>query len=549
MIERDCLRLRARCALSTGILALSLSACSSDGDAQKAWNALGTCLAGSAANGQLAARAAALRSYELGSPNLAAKDGWPKRCGSYADDLYAALGTASETALLKTKLHERLGCGDNKGTCSPPTDSSLVSVATELWESASRAGLKTEVASGIPTPAIAPAPLLSASNWQSFSDKPAKIVGPQLTPDGRAILLLKSGEGRARPRGCEFSAGLAKVSCFDANAEVPELPSQTVDLVSDVQSIYVAGLTEKGLTAWDLKSGKQTDVRGMGALKLVHDGLAVEHGDKDQGFQLVTIAGGKAGKPVPLKITPVGDPVSLGGQVLYLQPSEGGGEFFAKTLAGGRVKDLADEKGSFSGAIHTCQRNSDLAFAVFGPRAGQHGAKPTAGEGKTRVTVSLFQGGAWTKPSEAAIPFERGIESDLVCSKSGASLAYAQMVEGGALVGRVDCTSTGCKASDVKLPGVESKWWWAVGPLGDKTLVMWRSSLGETRMRVAPLAALPTAKDIIVFDAPDFGGPSAAEVSPLYADDAALLVFRDEKPVALRVSAEGSVRVLTPNGK
>ena len=546
MIERAGRRFRVQCALSTGVLVLGLSACSSDGDPQKSWNALGACLAGSAASGQLAARAAALRSYQLGSPSLTAKDGWPKRCGSYADDLYAALGTASETALLKTKLHERFACGDTKGTCSPPTDSSLVSVATELWEAATSGGLKTEAATGVPAPTAAPAPLLAATSWKSFSDKPAKLVGPLLTPDGRAILLLKSGEGRARPRGCEFSAGLGKVSCFDANADVPELPSQTVDLVGDVQSIYVAGLTEKGLSGWDLKSGKQSDVRGLGALRLVHDGLAVEHGDKDEGFQLTPIANGKAGKPVPLKITPAGDPLSLGGQVLYLQAADGGGEFFAKTLAGGKVKELSDQKGSFSGALHGCQRNSDLAFAAFGPRAGQHGAKPTGGDGKTQVTVTLFQGGAWSKPSDATIPFERGMESDLVCTKSGASLAYAQAVDGGVQIGRVDCTPAGCKASDVKLPGVESKWWWAVGPLGDKTLVMWRSSLGETRMRVAPLAALASAKDSIVFDAPDFGGPSAAEVSPVYSDDAALLLFRDEKPVAVQVSSDGGVRVLAP---
>ena len=87
------------------------------------------------------------------------------------------------------------------------------------------------------------------------------------------------------------------------------------------------------------------------------------------------------------------------------------------------------------------------------------------------------------------------------------------------------------------MPGIESKWWWAVGPLGDKLLVMWRSSLGETRLRLAPLAALPTTKDIIVFDAPDFGGPNAGELSTLYTNDDALLIFRGEKPVAVHVVA------------
>ncbi len=533
--------------VASSIAVLALSACSSN-DAQKSWNALSTCLAGSAATGPLAVRAAQLRLIALANSGTAAtKDGWPKRCGSYADDLYAALGTASETAVLKTKLHERLACGDTKGTCIPPTDSSLVSVATELWEAAASSGLKIEAASGVTLPTAAPAPIITAPAWKSFSDKPMRMVGPLLTPDGRAVLLLKAADGKTRPRGCEFLAGLSKVSCFDGHADVPELPAQTVDLVSDTQSVYAAGLTEKGLSAFDLKTGKQSDVRGLGALHFVHDGLAVEHGDKNEGFQVVTILNGKAGKPIPLKIaSPIGDPLVLGNQIVFLEQAEGGAELVAKSLAGARLKDRSSQKGAFSGALHSCQRDSSLAVATFGARAGVHGAKATAGDGKTQVTVTLFQGGAWSKPSEATIPFERGTESELVCSKAGASLAFAQVVDGGIQVGRLDCTAAGCKTSDVKLPGVESKWWWAVGPLGDKTLVMWRSSLGETRLRVAPLAALPTTKDVVVFDAPDFGGPNAAEVTAVYADDAALLIFHDEKPVALSITAEGSVRVLTP---
>jgi hypothetical protein len=532
---------------NAALLACALCACS-EGDAQKSWNALGTCLAGPAATSPLAARTAALRAIQLANGATAnTKDSWPKRCSGYADDLYAALGTASETALLKTKMHERLGCGDNKGTCAPPTDSSLISVATELWEAATNGGLKTELATGVPTPSAAPAPLITAASWKSFSDKPLRMVGPLLTPDGRAILLLKASEGRARPRGCEFTAGFSKVSCFDANADVPELPAQTIDLVSDVASVYAAGLTDKGLTSFDLKSGKQSDVRGLGALKLVHDGHAVEHGDKDEGYQVELIANGKASKPTPLKIDGiVGDPLALGDQVVFVQQADGGAEFVAKSLSGGKLKDVTAQKGVFSGALHGCRQNADLAVAAFGGRAGEHGAKATGGDDKTALTVTLFHGGTWSKPAEATIPFERGFDSNLVCTKSGASIAYAQVVDNAVQVGRVDCSSAGCKSSEVKLPGVESKWWWAVGPIGDKTLVIWRSSLGETRMRLAPLDALPSAKDAILFDAPDFGGPNAAELSALYSDDAALLIFHDEKPVALDVNATGGVHVLQP---
>ncbi len=122
--------------LGLALVALSLAACS-EGDAQKSWNEFSTCLAGPAAQSALSVRLAQLRSIALGNTASLAdksdKTGWPARCANPADDLYAALGTGSEGALLKRKLHERLACADTKGTCTLPTDSSLISVATELW--------------------------------------------------------------------------------------------------------------------------------------------------------------------------------------------------------------------------------------------------------------------------------------------------------------------------------------------------------------------------------------------------------------------------------
>ncbi len=329
---------------------------------------------------------------------------------------------------------------------------------------------------------------------------------------------------------------------------MPELPSQSIDLVNDLNGVYAAGLTDAGLFAYDLKTGKKSDVRGLGALRLVRDGLAVERGEKDQGFQVTLLSNGKAGKATKLPgATPIGDPLALGNQVVYLQDAEGSAEFVAQSLSGKQLKLVSREKGGFSGTLHGCRRNSALAVGAFAARAGQHNAKATTGDGKTQVTVLLSPTGTtWGKVSSVAIPFARGIESDLVCTKTGASLGYAQAVDGGVLVGRVDCDEAGCKLNEATLPGIESKWWWAVGPLGDKMLLMWRSALGETRLRLAPLGALATAKDVIAFDAPDFGGPNAGELSALYADDSALLVFRGESPVAVHVGAEGSLRVLTP---
>src|SRR5450432_3586690 len=98
----------SRATQSLLLLALAGVACS-DGDAQKSWNALSTCLAGSSSTSPLATRVQQLRLVELASAGVSAsKDAWPRRCGGYADDLYAALGTSGDSALLKAKLHERL---------------------------------------------------------------------------------------------------------------------------------------------------------------------------------------------------------------------------------------------------------------------------------------------------------------------------------------------------------------------------------------------------------------------------------------------------------
>jgi len=529
----------------SALLVLGLAACS-EADAQKSWSELSTCMAGPAAQSALGVRVAQLRAIALGSSSLSEqKSAWPARCASFADELYASLGSSSEAALLKRKLHERLACTDRRGTCELPTDSSLISVETELWQAAASAGLKNEAAPGIAVPQTAPPPLLNESSWQSFSDRSLSLVGPLLTAAQRAVVLLKPSEGRGKPRGCEFVAGFAQVSCFDANGEVPELPAQDVDLVADASGVYAATATEKGLIAYDLKSGQTSDVRGLGPLRLTHEGLAVEHDEQDEGFRLSWLADGKASKPSKLPDSTLGEPLSLGEQVLYLRAGEHGTELVAESLLAGRLQEVGVGPGPFSGALHGCRRNSAMGVAAYGGFAGEHSAKATTSDGQTRVTVTLFQDGAWSKPSSTTMPFERGIESDLVCSKTGASLGYAQALAEGILVGRIDCDSGGCRSDAVRLNGIESKWWWTVGPLGDKVLLMWRSSLGETRLRLAPLAALPTTKDVIVFDAPDFGGPNAGDLSALYTDDDALLIFRGDKPVALHVASDGSVRVVT----
>jgi hypothetical protein len=74
---------------------------------------------------------------------------------------------------------------------------------------------------------------------------------------------------------------------------------------------------------------------------------------------------------------------------------------------------------------------------------------------------------------------------------------------------------------------------------------MWRAALSEARMRLAPIAQLAEAKEQVLFDDQDHGGPKTGEVLSVYSDSAALLIFKDEPPVALTVQASGSTHVLT----
>lgn len=552
--------------------------CASE-ETPKAWNALATCIAGKEAGSPIATRVQKLRAYQLGNAgtDANAKDAWPKRCGTYADALFATLDSSSQTALLRNKMREKLHCTEAKGSCMIPADGTLLSTTTDLWDTAKASGLATEVAPNVPQPNAAPDPLLDSKSWKPLTSKSVKISGPVLTADGRAVLVTKPSEGRAKPSACEFTDRLSKVRCIDAHASVPELPPQSIEVVNDAKGVFAAGLTEDGLVAYDLQTGEKSAVRGRSG-RLLREGVVVEKAAKDdltqepprglpgrepkgakgkgakpkaavkeEGYVAVELSGGKASKDIKLPIqATVGDPVAIGNQIAFINPGENSSELVIKSLTRGRLGNAATLKGTFAGSLRSCRAGSDFALAAFGLRAGQNNAKPTSSDGKTQFSAALFQNNAWTKALETTFPFERSFESDLVCGKGRASLTWVRTADGGAQVGRVDCTAEGCKSSDVKLPGVESKWWWGTGPLGDKVFVLWRSLLGETRLRVAPLAELATAKDILVFDAPDFGGPTAGEVSSVITDDAALLVFRNEQPVALRIGNDASVRVITP---
>ncbi len=532
-----------RHSLVAALLGLALG-CSNE-NAAKSWNALSTCLAGSAAQAPLAQRVKQLRLIQLANADtVGAKDSWPGRCSQHANELYAAIDASGETTMLKRKLRDRLHCADDKQTCTLENTESLISTTTELWEAAQGAGLSAQPAAGVAAPPAPGEPAVNAESWKSLSAEPQGAVGPRLAANGSALLLLRANTEKGRPTLCEFAPGFATVKCTPASAEMPEVPLRTVEFVRSASGTHVAALTETGLVAYDVASGAKSEVRGTGQ-GLARDGLAVEGGQADA-LVVVMMKDGKAGKDIKLETKSARNkPVVVGDRVIWLEEAEGGAQLVVKTGSAAGLKDDLSLKGSFSGPFHTCEGDGRLAVATWERNASLPGAKPTAGADKTQVTVVQHAGETWSKAAETTIPFERLAESELYCTKMGASMAYAARVDGVLQVTRVDCNAGACKQSSAKLPNVDSKWWWAVAPMGDKTLIMWRSALGETRLRVASIAELDKQKDVLVFDTSDFGGPSAPDASSLISEMGALFVFKNERPVALSVAPSGAVKVVS----
>jgi hypothetical protein len=385
-----------------------------------------------------------------------------------------------------------------------------------------------------------------------------------LNVDGSAVLLLVASEGRARPRFCKLPAGFGAIQCAEAHASVPEIPSQSAGLSRDSRGLFAVGLTDAGVSAFNLETGARSDVRGKSPY-LVSEGVAVETeaeppepkgapapspkappSPAPKGFVAIEIANGKASKETKLAIEPVGSPITVGNQIVFVTGQGPSAALEVKAFSKGQARSAASIKGPFVGRLHTCTLDNRIAVATFDGHAQQQSAKPTAGEGKTQLAIAFRTGDAWSKAQQATLPFDRSLDSDLVCSKAGASVAWVRRVADAIEVGRLDCNTDGCKPESVSLPGVESKWWGGVAPLGDKVLLFWRSSLGETRLRVGSLADLPKATDQVLFDSADFGGPVAGEPLQVSTEAAALFVFIQARPVALRIGADGRAALLAP---
>ena len=85
------------------------------------------------------------------------------------------------------------------------------------------------------------------------------------------------------------------------------------------------------------------------------------------------------------------------------------------------------------------------------------------------------------------------------------------------------------------------KVWWLATTLGDTVLVVWRARGGELRMRRALPSELPAAKDVLIMDSADHGGPKTVDLEAFVGNGAVAFLFRDVGYQGLRIDRDGKV--------
>jgi hypothetical protein len=221
--------------------------------------------------------------------------------------------------------------------------------------------------------------------------------------------------------------------------------------------------------------------------------------------------------------------------------------------------EIAEIEGAKPPALELCRTQDLLAILAL----TEHGDQGARG-------VILLRGSDWHPPHPVHVGSAR---FGFTCQGETATLSWIvgrdeiadeppgswddreeSPVKGRYEVHRLRCDARGCDHDEVTLPlrrfGKSSRY--VAGDLGQATVVMYRSPLGDVRMRVAPLAELPEARDVPLFDDPEHDGFGwDLERDPIFGRAGGMVVLvsrqiesrEDTAVFAFRVDGRG---VVTP---
>lgn len=133
---------------------------------------------------------------------------------------------------------------------------------------------------------------------------------------------------------------------------------------------------------------------------------------------------------------------------------------------------------------------------------------------------------------------------EVSCSGDAVTRTWIEELGDDTSVHQVRCTSASCVHEATTLRELGLKKAWVVTTLGGKALLVFRGELGDLRMRMAPLAELSRARDTVIMDSSDHGGPETGEPHVLATPRAVTLLFRGEGLFGLRITADGKHAVV-----
>lgn len=539
-----------------------------------AWRGFATCVVG-APLGSGETPEARVRRIELARGAVAdsATPGgeWPARCMGYADALYERLSAHDETADLRARMGRQLACAPELGSDARACKLGDLRTQVEgLWEAAGKAGLPVgaPLAEGVPAAPEPVPPLVDAKAFGVLGDDDAPIVDYDRLAGGAVRLLLHVG--RDRLRVCDVPATGA-ASCRDVGEDAPGVPS----LVRGQGEPVIAGVVQKTIRAAERRAfrvgaGQTTPVR-FGRAGYLLDGFDVERpGDTDAlEHRLLRVEGGVEVRSEELKLpAEASAPFVIGDRLGYVTSGDRGQSVVVwrklsrtepSEATGGKPPPMAGDADAgadvpFVHAPRVCTVDPTASVALFrASYAEELPAMTFLAVGAEPKTVRLAAGTPVPQASKPSDDGDDAIDAPLassmaayetfVCTKDAAALTWRverRADQGGPVVNHLRCTPAGCTREEITPKNLTAQTFWVATDLGGKVLLVWRGRMGELRMRLAVPAELAEARDVIVMDSPDRGGPDTGDLGVAVHGDTAFLFFRGNGRNALRIRADGT---------
>jgi len=534
--------------------------------ARQAFAALATCLYG----GPL--RAAADAEAGLRGSAIAASldDGhadWPRRCAAYALRLEQAVRA------LRGQRVQRLATDGAGGGCSrdhrcqrltdflgqldrlrPFLRSSEPGPfePAELWRVATELSLDGGVAPDVRPPPRAPR-LLSPEQMQPLYR--GNYLRLLTDPGGNDLLQLLFYERRSQYGLCAVDLRRAEPArCGILPSAIPvEYAGELLAAEPGAATVlYAQGFVGDRWTEglYDVVSGDQlTRVPTRPAGGMVWQDGSITRLELRPGDHQVEIIRRKLDGATESRMAPIDPEVSAGPRLVWrhvvwtVAAGEGRHRLFSQTaLAGTELFGPIEELGMTEPLegkpeFDMCRTDSALVLLVTDKRADRslrgtlvfntsEGWQPPIG-----LRIGSGRYGFTCQSEVATLSWISGIDEEYAAGAAhdgGERPAESTPVRGRYRVSRLRCSAARCehRRVPIELARHSRNSRYVAGDLGGAMVVLWRSPLGDVRMRLAPLDQLPEARDVPLFDDLEHGGFGwDLERDPIFGRSGSVLVL------------------------